>query len=125
MLKPLVRTGSLCLWDDTRIKPGQQWKQEIENALASASVAILLVSPDFLASDFVAANELPLLLQAAEEEGLTILWLCLRGCLYEEVGIDRFHAVHDPAKPLKSLRVAQWESVLVYLGRRVREAIQS
>jgi hypothetical protein len=125
MLKPLIRQGSIFLWDDTKITHGKPWKQEIESALASARVAILLVSSNFLASDFVAENELPSLLQAAEKEGLVILWLCLGHCLYRETELHRFQAVHDPSRPLSSRGRAQWEKVLVDLGQRVKEAIQS
>ena len=58
-LRPLVRRTSLDLWDDSRISPGQAWQKEIAGALARADVAILLVSADFLASDFIVNNELP------------------------------------------------------------------
>ena len=50
VLKPLQRQGMLDVWADTRIQPGQVRKEKIQQALARAKVAVLLVSPDFLES---------------------------------------------------------------------------
>jgi hypothetical protein len=49
-LKPLERAGYLDVWEDTRIAPGSNWKEEIDNALRASQIAVLLISADFLAS---------------------------------------------------------------------------
>src|SRR4051794_27299185 len=71
-LKPLVREGLDC-WDDTHIRPGDDWKQEIQNALDTTQIAVLLISANFFASDFIDENELPPLLAAAQAKGVCIL----------------------------------------------------
>ncbi len=51
-LSPLVRTGHVRLWSDQRIRPGADWHASVCQALDEADIAVLLVSSDFVASDF-------------------------------------------------------------------------
>ena len=121
MLKPLEDRGLIKAWSDVQIEPGAKWKQEIDKALASAKVAVLLVTSDFLASDFIAKHELPPLLEAAEKDGLTILWIAVRPSLYMETEIASYQAVNDPAKPLVLLSRPEQENELVRICQRIKE----
>ena len=125
-LKPLERHGVIVSWDDTKIKPGTEWREEIRNALERARVAVLLVSADFLASDFIATNELPPLLQAAEAHGTLMLPLILDHCRFEKTeGLSRFQAVNDPSKPLATLDRSHREAWFDKLSRTIEEALMS
>ncbi|RCJ25694.1 GTPase [Nostoc sp. ATCC 43529] len=122
-LKPMIRNQTFVVWDDTKIQPGAKWREEIEQALVAAKVAVLLVSADFLASDFIADNELPPLLDAAEAEGLTIIWIPLTYSGYEETEIEKYQSAHPPNQPLDSLNSAQENQAWVNICKKIKAAI--
>lgn len=116
-LKALKRFFSdIEYWDDNKIKGGDKWKQEIEKAIEKANVAILLVSTDFLASDFVATDELPPLLRKAEEEGTRILPLIVSPCAFTLSELSEFQAINDPNKTLADLGTEDAAIERVYLN---------
>ncbi len=123
MIRPLVRSEALRLWDDSSIPPGAKWRAEIEKALATAKVALLLVSAEFLASEFVTNRELPALLEAAEQEGLRILWVCLSPCFYEATPIGDYQAVLDPRQLLEEMSPVQQRGALKTIAEAIRDAL--
>ncbi len=122
MLAPLKRDRKISVWADTEIKAGSRWRDEIRKALGAAEVAVLLVSPNFLASDFIVERELPPLLNAAEGEGLSVVWVPVSSCLYEETAIADYQAASDPARPLDSLKGAELNRVLAEVCEKIKDA---
>lgn len=123
-LKPFERSGEIKRWDDTEIKPGQIWKDEIRKGMQSAKVVVLLVSPDFLASDFIANDELPLLLKAAETDGATILSLIIKPCSFvHNEDIAKYQAINPPNKTLAKMSTADRHQVFSSLTSRILEIL--
>jgi hypothetical protein len=124
-MKPLQREGVVELWDDTRIKTSQDWYEEINKALMSSKVAILLVSADFLASDFISTEELPRLLANAQDSiGVAIMPLIVSPCRFIETkSISRFQPVNPPSNPLIAMAKAEQEEVFVKITKEIEQVI--
>ena len=119
-LRPLERELKIDIWQDTRIKPGSKWREEIQRALSSAKIAILLISADFLASDFIANNELPPLLKAAEDGGAVILPIIVSPSLFMyHPDLSRFQAVNPPSESLVLLDKGGQEEVFVKVAELI------
>lgn len=122
-LKPLTRSHQIEIWDDSRIEAGSLWRQEIGQAVASAFVVVLLISADYLASDFIANDELPPLLKAAGEEGAVILPVILSPCWFSKVeSLAQFQAVNNPANPLINASRGEQEATFVRVAEHIEAA---
>ena len=125
-LKPLEQDGLIDVWADTRIKAGEDWEERIKTALDKAAIAVLLISADFLASDFIVKDELPPLLLAAAKGGTTILPLILKPCRFVKHGqLSKFQAINSPSEPLLSLNEIEQEKIYVKLVDRIELVIRS
>lgn len=123
-MKPLLRLKLLPIWDENKIKPGQERLDEIKHAIALAKVAVLLVTPDFLASDFIAEQQLPTLLNAAENDGLTILWIAIRTSSYQATEIERYEPLNDPSKPLAAMTSYRRDKELTRICEQIASAAE-
>ena len=123
-LKPLERDSALDIWDDTQIQPGAKWLEEIERAIQLAKVGLLIVSADFLASDFIAKKELPSLLEAAEKDGAVIMSLVVSPSRFTSTPLSQFQAVNDPSRPLIKLPRWEQEEILVKVSEKIEAVLR-
>jgi hypothetical protein len=122
-LRPFVRDRTIDVWSDRRIAAGDRWRDEISTALDHATVAILLVSSSFLASEFIAGTELPALLNAAEAGGCRIIPVIVNPCMYEYVPeLAEFQAVNTDGRPLTGMSEHEQDEVLVRVAKQLKGA---
>jgi len=117
LLKPYERRGLIQVWDDSSLRAGQRWNEEIEHALRRARVGVLLSSPDFFASDVVTNVELPALQRAEVRGELTLFCIPVRPADPDALGLASYHWVRAPDRPLSLLRRPAQEQALVAIVR--------
>ncbi|SRR6266849_943592 len=117
------RNNLIEFWSDEKITAGAQWRDEIKRATACTKVAVLLISPSFLASEFIAENELPPLLHAAEEEGAIILPVIVRPSNFEDTELASFQAVNSPSMPVAKMRGYQRDAFWAKVVRDIKNAV--
>lgn len=122
-LAPWIRNKRVDLWDDSRIRMGDDWRKVIEEAVAEAAVAVLLVTKDFLASEFIMRHELPLLLRRARNKELRLAWIAVGYAAVETTELSRFQAVNDPGRPLEALKGAQRDKVMTEVAKAIADAV--
>jgi hypothetical protein len=125
-LAPLEKLLQIDMWADTRIRPGSLWRDELRAGLSRAKIAILLVSADFLASEFIRTHELPPLLTSAELRGVAILPLIVSPCRFLRTQeISRFQAVNSPAATLLAVSPAEQELTFLKLAHAIEDRVHS
>ena len=123
-LKPLERSNTIICWSDKRLRTGDKWKAEIEQNLNEAVIAVLLISADFLASDFIVNNELPPLLINADAKGLRILPVILKPCGFRrDPVLSTFQSANDPATPLLGMTAIEQEALYDKIAEEIAKEI--
>jgi internalin A len=118
-LAPLKR--DISLWSDAAILPGADWKKEIESALNSADIAILLLSPSYLASRFIAEIELPGIIRLSESEKLLVIPIIVSPCSLENTVLSQFQSLNPFSEPLSSQPIEKRDRYLRKLAEMITE----
>jgi 7-cyano-7-deazaguanine synthase in queuosine biosynthesis len=123
-LRVLERDYNIAYWYDKKIKSGEKWDEAIRKHMSRAKIALLLVSQDFIASDFIHNEELPELTKAAKEDGAVLLWLPISHCTWEFTSVADFQSAVDtnPSHPLSEMTKAEKDLVYKKLSLEIKQA---
>ncbi|RZK22830.1 MAG: TIR domain-containing protein, partial [Hymenobacter sp.] len=104
-------------------RAGSKWREQIERALDKARVVILLVSPHFLASEFMLAGDLPRQLQATAKTGVVIIPVLVSSSTFALTSLSQFQAANSPDQPLDLLSEGQVNQILMQVATRAYDIL--
>ncbi|HEY4035927.1 MAG TPA: toll/interleukin-1 receptor domain-containing protein [Ktedonobacteraceae bacterium] len=99
-LSLMHRQGLIATWYDRQITAGTEWAQAIDVHLNSASVILLLISPDFFASDYCYGIEMKRALQRHQTNEARVIPILLRPVDWKGAPFAHLQALPTNTKPI-------------------------
>jgi WD40 repeat protein len=124
-LSPYIRLDRLNVWADPYIKVGGRWHREIDDALEKTKIGVLLMTPDFLDSDFIMSEEVPRLLELEAAGKLTLVLIPISASSYQPTGLGDFQWIYPPSTPLDGLRRQKRNKAFVNIVNELVEIADS
>src|SRR5438270_5401640 len=98
-LRPFLRQGLIDVWHDRDISAGTEWEQEISKHLNEAKIILLLVSPDFMNSDYCYSVEMKRALERHHRTEAMVIPVIVRPIYWQGV-LGNIQALPTDGKPL-------------------------
>jgi hypothetical protein len=121
-LSLLKRQGVIRDWHDRRITAGSEWSGQIDDYLDSAGVILLLVSSDFLASDYCYDVEMKRAMERHAKGEAVVIPIILRSVDWQAAPFSKLQALPKDAKPVTS-----WidrDEAFTDIARGIRKAVE-
>jgi hypothetical protein len=109
----LQRQKIIAIWHDRKILPGNDWGEEIDFHMQTAAITLLLISADFLASDYCWGKELAFALERHAAGRATVIPIILRACDWRSAPFGKLQGLPKDMKPITTWqdRDAAWTDV--------------
>ncbi|MEL6968812.1 MAG: toll/interleukin-1 receptor domain-containing protein [Bacteroidota bacterium] len=101
----LERAKLARIWYDGEIEAGSNWEESIKNAMFEANLVLMLISPDFIASDYCYNVEMSRAISLHDQRSLKIIPVILRPCNWHLSPLGRIQAL-----PQNGLPITEWDS---------------
>ena len=124
-LKLLRRLRILNTWSDRCVTAGDEWKGQIDEAIERADLILLLISADFIASDYCWDVEMKRALDRAEQGATVIVPIIVRTCLWKAAPFAHLQALPENGKAVttataRSARDKAWTKVAESIAAKAR-----
>ncbi len=113
---------SQACWSHRSVTPGQQRIHSFAQALNTAQLAVLLISPDYLIDDHI-QRELPQLLASADQGRITLVPVPVRAVVWERQPFHKYKPIWPYDSPLAGMKSADKDTCYVQLGSCIVDAL--
>jgi hypothetical protein len=111
-------------WHDRRIGAGAEWAGAIDRELEAADVVLLLVSADFLASDYINDIELKRAMERHEAGTATVIPVILRPCLWQRGDFAKLQALPRDGEPVTSSNWPSQDAALSNVAEGIARVVE-
>ncbi len=123
-LSLLRQQGHITNWHDRKINPGKEWANEINEHLITADIILLLVSPDFLASDYCYGIEMKRALERHEAGNAKVIPIILRKVHWQGALFGKLQALPTDAKPVTSRGWHNQDEAFFNVAEGIRKIVE-
>ena len=137
-IKPLILQEDITVLSDNNIGIGDDWHTTIQKCLSKATAAVLMVSPNFLNSEYIRNNELPVLLKDANIRGVKIFPIIISPCLFKyavfkypspkigplEFNLSTWQTANPPSKTLVEMNEGEQNRILEKVAEELAKVHQ-
>lgn len=120
-LAGLKRSGKISTWSDSDLDPGVEWDQAIKQRLEEADVILLLISPDFMASDYIWGVEIESAMQRHRAGQALIIPIFLKDTVWQDAPFAKLQGLPRDGKAVN--QHPDPEPVLAAIAKEIRTAI--
>ena len=126
-LTPLKRSGKIETWNDRELVAGQEWDEVIITELNKSDVILLLISADFIASQYIWDKELATAMKRHEEGTAHVIPIIIKNCLWQEMPFAKLQALPKNAKPVAAYDLAEdaYTEIAVAINKLVNSMIKT
>lgn len=121
-LSILKHQGVITSWHDRRIGAGREWEGEIDSHMNTARVVLLLISPDFMASDYCWDVETKRAMERHTAGEARVIPVILRPVDWAGAPFRKLMALPTDAKPITTW--ADQDAALLNVARGIRAAVE-
>ncbi len=121
-LSLLRRQGAISVWHDRKITPGNEWAEAIDSNITRADIILLLVSSDFIASEYCYGKEMNIALERHLRSSARVIPVILRSVDWHPAPFGKLQALPTDGKP-----VSTWEDkdeALTDITRGIRLVVE-